>query len=1013
SELVHLLQEHLSEHAEVKTVKVIRDNKGGVCAFVQCEDAHAAAYLLRTLHSLPPRPFFGRILRYELARALRTLLISYRSPNRLALSADLDDSLNVNGGQAVAVEPATAMRIYRHRNAKALVVLYNEEATELDGEAEHHTTNQDSSDAFSGEGVLLSPLRYDAETMQKLADAFGPVEHFAVYNPDEEGERQNDARTDKICPHPHDAPRPAGMDANIYEVKWNHRDDCVSALMTLRRVPHLSVSWAHHSSAFGPYHESRNSSPALVTSNFSPYTQHTRSHPRFYMGNGADYQRQGDSPVSSAHSRIVSTHSRASTAASPGDLSLTPGTTFAHSTPFLHAPASPVTPWSTKSPRWSPRDFPPLGDQHAGGHIFRSQSSKLWGDRANDEEETALGAGSTASDSPSSSLSVNASTPLAEPDADPIEDAPELTTSSSPVQSRHSDFGSREADNTPLTPEFSLSPITPLTPRTGHNFPQTPTSAISSTAFGGSQSLYDETDYKGLRNFTPRGSGRLGGRDGPLRDTGRELDPATIFVGGLEIFGTHVWTEAQLHSHFGRFGQIEDIQLVRPLNKRTAFAFIRFNNTEASARAVLEEHNRIYHGRHIRVQLRDNNPPQRSPWKYGRGRGRFHHTGLPRLHIDEGASQRDNRNVLVHPGQSDASQFPTECSSYGQNTYPMEPGLSSNSSSVTNTSSSQFDTTHDLSTTTAPSLTPPPSASSVGPSASATGLAQQYTMPNFGYYGPQPWIQAYPQYPYPVSLVPGYTGYPAPSAQQGHPTFGITDTGTSSAGTQSTWSTTPHIYKPMVPYMTYPLLAPGNEYSQAQTSQQPNMQPPLRPTGFIQGNQGTLIPVYHPEALNQYMSHAQHTDTAPPHVTAQTQHTGPWPGYPPLSMHPYTIPSPTPGPFASQDAQTLSQRGWLHSPAPFGHPGSQQVQSNNPPPYLHHAPPSGPIPTAPSFYGSYPGIAPNMLHHNRHNTPPPRRCNRRENYHRINPPRASPNRSQSAHAHPVEEAFYGVVDEST
>ncbi len=36
-ELARLLSSHLSEHAQVKNVKVVRDSKGGVCAFVQCE----------------------------------------------------------------------------------------------------------------------------------------------------------------------------------------------------------------------------------------------------------------------------------------------------------------------------------------------------------------------------------------------------------------------------------------------------------------------------------------------------------------------------------------------------------------------------------------------------------------------------------------------------------------------------------------------------------------------------------------------------------------------------------------------------------------------------------------------------------------------------------------------------------------------------------------------------------------------------------------------------------------
>lgn len=37
NELTRMLSEHLSDYTEVKNVKVVRDNKGGVCAFVQCE----------------------------------------------------------------------------------------------------------------------------------------------------------------------------------------------------------------------------------------------------------------------------------------------------------------------------------------------------------------------------------------------------------------------------------------------------------------------------------------------------------------------------------------------------------------------------------------------------------------------------------------------------------------------------------------------------------------------------------------------------------------------------------------------------------------------------------------------------------------------------------------------------------------------------------------------------------------------------------------------------------------
>jgi hypothetical protein len=75
----------------------------------------------------------------------------------------------------------------------------------------------------------------------------------------------------KLYPSPHDGPRSPGMDVGCWEVKWDHRDDCVGALMvcslffslcckfrllttynqSLRRVPHLTVTWAHHQPPFG------------------------------------------------------------------------------------------------------------------------------------------------------------------------------------------------------------------------------------------------------------------------------------------------------------------------------------------------------------------------------------------------------------------------------------------------------------------------------------------------------------------------------------------------------------------------------------------------------------------------------------------------------------------------------------------------------------------------------------------------------------------------------------------
>lgn len=37
AELTTMLSEHLSEHPQVKGIKVVRDSKGGACAFIQCQ----------------------------------------------------------------------------------------------------------------------------------------------------------------------------------------------------------------------------------------------------------------------------------------------------------------------------------------------------------------------------------------------------------------------------------------------------------------------------------------------------------------------------------------------------------------------------------------------------------------------------------------------------------------------------------------------------------------------------------------------------------------------------------------------------------------------------------------------------------------------------------------------------------------------------------------------------------------------------------------------------------------
>lgn len=98
----------------------------------------------------------------------------------------------------------------------------------------------------------------------------------------------------------------------------------------------------------------------------------------------------------------------------------------------------------------------------------------------------------------------------------------------------------------PPTPGLGKSPITPKTP--GSQFPITPTSAntdIQRLSF----KEYEGKEYSYYNDS---------------RQAERELDPTTLFVGGLETFGPGAWDEEKVANFFSRFGGLESVKLVRP-----------------------------------------------------------------------------------------------------------------------------------------------------------------------------------------------------------------------------------------------------------------------------------------------------------------------------------------------------------------------------------------------------------------------------------------------------------------
>ena len=104
----------------------------------------------------------------------------------------------------------------------------------------------------------------------------------------------------------------------------------------------------------------------------------------------------------------------------------------------------------------------------------------------------------------------------------------------------------------PQTPALDTSSITPVSP--GSQFPVTPTSC--------NDNLHQSTQQKSL-----------GEPETPMMNrSDRELDPTTLFVGGLEMFGPGAWDEEKVKNFFARFGGLESVKVVRPCKFNACFS---------------------------------------------------------------------------------------------------------------------------------------------------------------------------------------------------------------------------------------------------------------------------------------------------------------------------------------------------------------------------------------------------------------------------------------------------------
>ncbi|KAI0001641.1 hypothetical protein BJV77DRAFT_969003 [Russula vinacea] len=680
AELSARLKDHLSAFVHVNLVRIIRDSRGGVCAFVQCNDPTSAAQLIQTVRSLPPQNFMGRHLRFEPARSQKTLWVSYRKPVEVIRDAD--------HGRLVEFDLPKAMKICRIPGSRRINILYNAQALHFD-----------SNTRPVGRGLTDVGL-----TLQHIASSFGPLESFDLRPP----EAAEDSPEYPTYSCPHDADRSEGMDPGCWEIKWVNRNDCLSALATLRSVPHLTVTWPNQQHALIPRRSGlvgRNHQVKdHLTTKRQSGLQHV--HPRLGDHNNTTGQIIPSMDSSSSWNHRVDTITAAVGSQSPSERWTIIDT--CSNTDFNVPPTVPHTSASVQMQVSQAHacDVPPETEVNREGQMV--QLLCIDGVHSNTLEwAVAHSKGEVTTLSPVS--------PLHAPAYDGI--------------SQSSPPGPGAALGTPFI-ENLASPFVPKSLE--------PAFPLVGSAFN----FYDSFAIPPAPQWSEARQRRPAGACDENIDTNLRnvLDPTTIFVGGLEVHGRCTWDEQRLRRVFGQYGEIAEVKLVRPAHRKSAFAFVTYKNNRSSSRAVLAEHDRIYDGRHIRVQLRESAVQKLSE---GRPFSPRHQVG-PRIN----GSPVD---TLPHSQNGIGPAILVHCEEQA----PPLPRSPSGAASLHSDARGQ-----------APENNCVPLIPSQASSTMVSGIPPMPypPPPPTAFYAPAPWFM--PPYPYapPPHVVPGYPPFPLTSS---------------------------------------------------------------------------------------------------------------------------------------------------------------------------------------------------------------------------------------------------------
>lgn len=407
-----------------------------------------------------------------------------------------------------------------------------------------------------------------------------------------------------------------------------------------------------------------------------------------------------------------------------------------------------------------------------------------------------------------------------------------------------------------------------------------------------------------------------------------------------------------------------------PGYKQSAFAFVKFNNTESPARAIKAEvgsfllgyphfnsilqHNRMLDGRLIRVQLRDWNPSFRSSWRPVPNKSAPHTSDyfcvdrrLPRPSVDVVANMAD-----LQLTDSPAQPTPIPPSADACNLNEVQNETEILSSELPFADDPERDPAEEVrgmeKLLEVKQGEPAPldaalvsSQTSILPALALPGAypapAIQYWIPNcvpqFPYQIPFPG-QPYPGYslPLPVAPPPPQSGGSDNNGTPSYPpipfgpvagAYPVCDSRYNYFGVLTVQQTL-MAYPPPVPHSSDPNQAVPVPQGAANNATLFHTQAPLIPTGFITGDQGMLVPVYPPDALNQYMAGNQDQCLAPNSGNAEGQPPVTWRPYPPPPIRPQAVVfhSYINPPLATPPLHHLGAHGWISGPTWHGPPQS-------------------------------------------------------------------------------------------